>query len=228
MSETWLSGPPHVLWEPQKEEEKGTERKTEEIMAEKFSNLMEELNVNIQKPQWISSKIYSETHIKTHYKQTFKNKREGLPWLPLWWRICLPMQKTQIQPLIWGEPTCGRATKPGNTTIEPVLQSLETARLSLRATTLEALKTMLYNERSQWNEKATRCSQSGLHCLQLEKSSCSSKDSARPKMNKIIKKTPNLKGKVQVLKAAREERNITYTGSSVWLSANFSSETWGQ
>ena len=44
-------------------------------MAQKFSNLMEELNINIQKPQRISSEINSETHIKTHYKQTFKNKR---------------------------------------------------------------------------------------------------------------------------------------------------------
>lgn len=74
MCETWLSGPPYVLWEPQKKEEKGTERKIEEIMAEKFSNLMEELNINIQKPQRISSEINSETHIKTHYKQIFKVK----------------------------------------------------------------------------------------------------------------------------------------------------------
>ena len=82
--ETWLTGPPYALREPRKKEEGGTERKAEEIMAEKFSNLVEELNINIQKPQWISSEINSETHIKTHYKQTFKNKREGLPWLP-WW-----------------------------------------------------------------------------------------------------------------------------------------------
>ena len=29
-----------------------------------------------------------------------------------WWRICLPMQETQVRSLIQEDPTCGRATKP--------------------------------------------------------------------------------------------------------------------
>ena len=29
-----------------------------------------------------------------------------------WLRICLPMQGTQVQALVWEDPTCGRATKP--------------------------------------------------------------------------------------------------------------------
>ena len=29
-----------------------------------------------------------------------------------WWRICLPMQETQVWSLIWEDSTCCRATKP--------------------------------------------------------------------------------------------------------------------
>ena len=29
-----------------------------------------------------------------------------------WLRICLPMQGTRVQALVWEDPTCRRATKP--------------------------------------------------------------------------------------------------------------------
>ena len=29
-----------------------------------------------------------------------------------WLRICLPMQGTRVQPLVWEDPTCRGATRP--------------------------------------------------------------------------------------------------------------------
>ena len=40
-----------------------------------------------------------------------KNTQQGLPWAQ-WLRICLPMQGTWIQALVWEDPTCRGATKP--------------------------------------------------------------------------------------------------------------------
>lgn len=40
---------------PEGEEEKGTERLLEEIMAENFPSLMKDLNINIQAAQWTTS-----------------------------------------------------------------------------------------------------------------------------------------------------------------------------
>ena len=38
-----------------------------------------------------------------------------------WLRICLVMQKTLVWPLVLGDPTRHKATKPCATTTEPVL-----------------------------------------------------------------------------------------------------------
>lgn len=40
---------------PEGEEEKGTERLLEEIMAENFPSLVKDLNINIQAAQWTTS-----------------------------------------------------------------------------------------------------------------------------------------------------------------------------
>ena len=40
-----------------------------------------------------------------------------------WLKICLPLQGTQVQSLVWKDPTCFKATNPHGTTTEPVLQS---------------------------------------------------------------------------------------------------------
>ena len=58
-------------------EEKGRERIFEEIIAEKFPNLMKDMNINIQEVQQNPDKINSEIHIKTHFNQTFKRQREN-------------------------------------------------------------------------------------------------------------------------------------------------------
>ena len=40
-----------------------------------------------------------------------------------WLKICLPLQGTWVQPLVWKDPICFEATNPCGTTTEPVLQS---------------------------------------------------------------------------------------------------------
>ena len=44
-----------------------------------------------------------------------KGNINTLPWASLvaqWLRICLPMQGTRVQALVWEDPTCRGATKP--------------------------------------------------------------------------------------------------------------------
>lgn len=55
----------------EEEKEKWTKSIFEE-MTESFPKLMKEVNVNIQEAQSTSSKVSSETHIETHYNQTFQ------------------------------------------------------------------------------------------------------------------------------------------------------------
>jgi len=54
--------------------EREGQRIFEKIMAENFLNPIKIMNIKIQEVQQISSKMNSETHIKTHCNQTFKNQ----------------------------------------------------------------------------------------------------------------------------------------------------------
>ena len=38
--------------------------------------------------------------------------KEGASLVAQWLRICLSMQETQVQALVWEDPTCRGATKP--------------------------------------------------------------------------------------------------------------------
>ena len=42
----------------------------------------------------------------------FKNLEEGLPWWHSDEEICLPTQETQVQSLVWEDPTCRGAADP--------------------------------------------------------------------------------------------------------------------
>ena len=50
-----------------------------------------------------------------------------------WIRICLPMQGTQVQSLVWEDPTHRGITNLYRTTTEPVLQKPEAAATKARA-----------------------------------------------------------------------------------------------
>ena len=41
-----------------------------------------------------------------------KKKREGASLVAQWLRLCLPMQGTWVQALVWEDPTCRGATRP--------------------------------------------------------------------------------------------------------------------
>ena len=55
----------------------------------------------------------------------------------LWLRICLAMQGTQVQSLVWEDLTCCRATE----------------LMCYKFGSLGALETVLHNTTSHWNEK---------------------------------------------------------------------------
>ena len=79
-----------------------------------------------------------------------------------WLRIRLPMQGTQVQALVWEDPTCRRATK--------------TVHHNYWARVLQQLKPMclepvLRNKRSHRNESPHIATNSSPHSPQLEKAS---------------------------------------------------------
>ena len=47
---------------------------------------------------------------KREKTQINRIRNEGASLVAQWLRICLPMQGTQVQALVWEDPTCRRAT----------------------------------------------------------------------------------------------------------------------
>ena len=47
---------------------------------------------------------------------SFRNSKKycGASLVVQWFRVLLPMQATQVQTMVWEDPTCCRATKPGH------------------------------------------------------------------------------------------------------------------
>ena len=75
-----------------------------------------------------------------------------------WYRICLPMQETKVQSLIWGDPTCHRATKSMHLNYWAcALEPTEPQLLSPCAAILkpQGLQHLLHNKGSHSNEKPT-------------------------------------------------------------------------
>ena len=61
----------------------------------------------------LNSKIYKQLMDLNINKQTTQLKNElGASLVVQWLRICLPMQGTQVQALVWEDPTCRGATGP--------------------------------------------------------------------------------------------------------------------
>ena len=54
---------------------------------------------------------HSENFNKEIEKIFLKNQ-SGASLVVQWLRVCLPMQGTQVQALVWEDPTCCRATRP--------------------------------------------------------------------------------------------------------------------
>ena len=49
-----------------------------------------------------------------HYGIGTKNRPIGTSWVCQWLRICLPMQGTWVQSLVWEDSTCHGATEPAH------------------------------------------------------------------------------------------------------------------
>ena len=112
--------------------------------------------------------------LRSHYYSLRSANRAFLE--ALWWRIYLPMQETWVPPLIREDPTCWEATKSlyhnyWACALEP--RNRNYWSLCPRAHAPQQEKLL------QWE----------VCVLQLEKSACSNKDTAQPKINKIILKS---------------------------------------
>ena len=55
---------------------------------------------------------YEEYRMERMHESVFKNQCIGTSLVVQWLRIRLPMQATQVQALVWEDPTCHGATKP--------------------------------------------------------------------------------------------------------------------
>ena len=53
-----------------------------------------------------------ETIIDQLLADSYQNPISGTSLVAQWLRICLPMQGTQVQALVWEDSTCRRATEP--------------------------------------------------------------------------------------------------------------------
>ena len=56
---------------------------------------------------------YQELKTETRVKKT-TTKATGASLVAHWLRICLPLQRTQVQSLVWEDPTCLRVPKPAS------------------------------------------------------------------------------------------------------------------
>ena len=50
--------------------------------------------------------------MENHLVISIKNLKLETSLVVQWLRICLPMQGTRVQALVWEDPTCRGATKP--------------------------------------------------------------------------------------------------------------------
>ena len=128
----------------------------------------------------------TKTSVKFSFYFTFhlKIKRVGASLVAQWWRICLPMQETQVQSLIQEDPTHCGATKPMQRScwacaLEPGSRSCWAH--ALRCWSLCALGPVRCN-RSCHNEKPVHCNQEQPPCTATRESLHRNKDPAQPKI----------------------------------------------
>ena len=91
-------------------------------------------------------------------------KNRGASLVVQWLRICLPMQGTQVQALVWEDPTCCRAAKPMHhnywaCALEPASPNYwahEPQLLEPQILKPVCLEPVLCNKRSHRNEEPTQ------------------------------------------------------------------------
>ena len=94
-------------------------------------------------------------------RKFFKKQNLGASLVAQWFRICLPMQGTRVQALVWEDPTCCGVTKP-------VSHKLLSLRVwSLCSATREA--TIVRGPRTVMQSGPRTAMKSGPHLPQLEK-----------------------------------------------------------
>ena len=83
-------------------------------------------------------------------KLTYKTTHHRTFLVVQWLRICLPMQRTEVQSLVCEDPTCHRTTKP----YVPQLPSLHTLEPELCNKRIQGNKKPMYHN---WRVASTLC-----------------------------------------------------------------------
>ena len=109
--------------------------------------------------EYVILKLTEETN---GIKNVQSKQKQGASLVAQWLRICLPMQGTWAQALVWEDPTCHRATKPMRHNYWAC--ALEPMSHNYWAHTPQILKPMrpepmLCNKRSYHNEKPAHCNE---------------------------------------------------------------------
>ena len=126
---------------------------------------------------------YWDIHItwKGSWKATCKRVKKGTFLVVQWIRILLPMQGTQVQPLVWEDSSPLRAS-PCTTTTEPTLQSPGAACLCLCAATTAALCTQSLCSTREASRMRSPCTTRAAPTYHNQrKPTCSNEDPAQPK-----------------------------------------------
>ena len=122
---------------------------------------------NSYSPSRSNSNAFSKKLSEIHSLALDLDKKQvlGLPWVVQWLRICLSMQGTWIQSLVWEDYTCRGATKP-------MCHNCWACPLQLVSHNYWspwALESMIRNKRSHHSEKPVHRNQSSPCSPQLEK-----------------------------------------------------------
>ena len=102
-----------IIGVPEEEEKKNeTENIFEEIIVESFANMGKEIVNSGQKVQRVPYRINPRRNTPRHILIKLSKIKYRASLVAQWLRICLPMQGTRVQALVWEDPTCRGATRP--------------------------------------------------------------------------------------------------------------------
>ena len=129
--------------------------------------------------------FFPHTHISTVLNKLLYTRASLVA---QWWRLCLPMQETQVWSLIWEDPTCHGASKAMHHNYLPC--ALQPGSHNYWAHTRQLLKLatlepILSNKRNHCSEKPTHCNWRVPHaCLNWNKAHEATKTQHSQKINK--------------------------------------------
>ena len=118
-----------------------------------------------------------------------QEQKTGTSLVVQWLRLCLPMQTTQVPPLVWEDSTWLKALSPGATATEACTPQPLSEPMCCNYRSRHTPESVLCNKRSHHNEKSMHRNQKGdpLNTTR-ESPHAVTKAQSSHKMNKSLKK----------------------------------------